>query len=170
MEQRSHRTKKELSERERAEKALMTGIPLKETQEVNENKIAHKEFLRLSKLLSKIEKCDDLYGAVINRYCLLVAEIKEFEQKRERIFTQLCEFQEKAEELLKKEQLTYKEFYSIESSMQKNLISMDRQVQVKRKMLSDIEKENVMTIASSLRSIPKKEEKKTNPLKEALGG
>lgn len=48
--------------------------------------------------------------------------------------------------------------------------SMDRQIQAKRRMLAEIEKENVMTIAASLRSVPKKPEKKTNPLKEALGG
>ena len=52
--------------------------------------------------------------------------------------------------------------------MQKNLISLDKQIQAKRKMLMDIEKENIMTIASSLRSIPKKAEKKKNLLLEAL--
>ena len=45
-----------------------------------------------------------------------------------------------------------------------------RQIQAKRKMLLDIEKENIMTIASSLRSVPKKAEKKMNPLLEALNG
>ena len=47
MEGKSHRTKKELRQREQAEKALLTGIPLKERQEVKDNEIAHKEFLRL---------------------------------------------------------------------------------------------------------------------------
>lgn len=170
MEGRSHRTKRELRQREAAESALLTGIPLRETAETRENKIAHKEFLRITKLLARIEKNDDLYGAMINRYCILYAENKEFEQKRERFYQQLCEFQEKAEELIDKGEMTYKELYQIENSMQKNLISLDRQVQAKRRMMADIEKENVMTIASSLRSIPKKPEKKTNPLKEALGG
>lgn len=170
MEGRSHRTKKELRQREKEENALLTGIQLKEDAEVKGNIIAHKEFLRISKLLKKIEKNDDLYGAVINRYCILYAETKEFEQKRERFFEQLCEFQEKEDRLLEKEELTHKEFYQIEASMQKNLVALDRQVQAKRKMLADIEKENIMTIASSLRSIPKKAEKKTNPLKEALSG
>ncbi len=170
MEGRSHRTKRELRQREAAESALLTGIPLRETTETRENKIAHKEFLRITKLLARIEKNDDLYGAMINRYCILYAENKEFEQKRERFYQQLCEFQEKAEELIDKGEMTYKEYYQIENSMQKNLISLDRQVQAKRRMMADIEKENVMTIASSLRSIPKKPEKKTNPLKEALGG
>ena len=170
MEGRSHRTKRELRQREAAESALLTGIPLRETTETRENKIAHKEFLRITKLLARIEKNDDLYGAMINRYCILDAENKEVEQKRERFYQQLCEFQEKAEELIDKGEMTYKEYYQIENSMQKNLISLDRQVQAKRRMMADIEKENVMTIASSLRSIPKKPEKKTNPLKEALGG
>lgn len=81
MEGKSHRTKKELRQREQAEKALLTGIPLKERQEVKDNEIAHKEFLRLKKLLEKINKFDDMYGAVINRYCILYAETKEFEEK-----------------------------------------------------------------------------------------
>ena len=64
--------------------------------------------------------------------------------------------------------MTIKEYYNLELGMQKNLISMDKQVQTKRKMLLDIEKENIMTIASALRSVPKKTEKKENPLLAAL--
>ena len=37
-------------------------------------------------------------------------------------------------------------------------------------MQSDIEKENVMTIASALRSIPKKVDEDADPLKEILNG
>ena len=166
----SHRTKRELRQREQAEKAVLTGIPLKERLEVRENETAHKEFLRLKKLLEKIDKFDDMYGAVINRYCILYAETKEFEEKKERFYRQLCDLEENKEELLETEQMTYGEFYKTEMSMQKNLIALDRQVQAKRRMLSDIEKENIMTIASSLRSVPKTEAKKSNPLKEALGG
>lgn len=166
----SHRTKRELRQREQAEKAVLTGIPLKERLEVRENETAHKEFLRLKKLLEKIDKFDDMYGAVINRYCILYAETKEFEEKKERFYRQLCDLEENKEELLETEQMTYGEYYKTETSMQKNLIALDRQVQAKRRMLSDIEKENIMTIASSLRSVPKTEAKKSNPLKEALGG
>ena len=55
--------------------------------------------------------------------------------------------------------------------MQKNIVSLDKQIQAKRKMLLDIEKENVMTIASALRSIPKKEDKEAdNPLLKVLRG
>lgn len=170
LEGRSHRTKAELRVREKSEKSLLTGVTLKEAKEVKENEVAHKEFLRIVKLLKKIEKNDDLYGAVINRYCILYAETKEFEEKRERMYTQLCEFQEKMQELIDEGDMTAKEAYSIEASMQKNIVALDRQVQAKRKMLADIEKENVMTISSALRTIPKKQEKKTNALMEALSG
>ena len=61
-------------------------------------------------------------------------------------------------------------YYKTVAEMQKSLLNLDKQVQTKRKMLMDIEKENVMTIAASLRSIPKKTEKKKNPLLEALSG
>ena len=159
-----------MRQRKQAEQSLLTGEEIKEKPEVKQNKIAHKEFLRIKKLLKNIEKNDDLYGVVINRYCLLYAECFEFEKKREKMFEQLCDLQEKEDELIEHEEMTQKEFYGIENSMKKNLIALDRQVQSKRKMLLEIEKENIMTIASALRSVPKKTEKKKNPLMEALNG
>ena len=49
--------------------------------------------------------------------------------------------------------------------------AIDKQIQSKRKMLLDIEKENVMTIASALRCVPKKENQEANnPLLKVLRG
>ena len=163
IEGKSHRTKKELREREKAEAALLTGKTLKETEEVKNNKIAHKEFLRIRKLLQSIEKNDDLYGSTINRYCLLLAECTEFEEKRETIFSRQKELEER------KDDMEFSEYINLQNDLVKSMLALDKQVQTKRKMLLDIEKENVMTIAASLRSIPKKTEKK-NPLREALSG
>lgn len=163
IEGKSHRTKKELREREKAEAALLTGKTLKETEEVKNNKIAHKEFLRIRKLLQSIEKNDDLYGSTINRYCLLLAECTEFEEKRETIFSRQKELEER------KDDMEFSEYINLQNDLVKSMLALDKQVQAKRKMLLDIEKENVMTIAASLRSIPKKTEKK-NPLREALSG
>lgn len=170
MEGRSHRTKKEIKQRKKAEEALLTGQRIRERQGTKENENAHKEFLRIKKLLEKIEKNDDLYSSVINRYCILYAECYEFEEKRERIYSQLCDMQNRMNELIDTGEMTMKEFYNIEVGMQKNLVALDKQVQAKRKMLLEIEKENVMTIASALRTVPKKVEKKGNPLLEALNG
>lgn len=168
LEGKSHRTKKELAERKRAEAQLLTGKVLKEAAEVKENEKAHKEFQRIRKLLKSIEKDDDLYGATINRYCLLMAECSDFQDKREMMYRQMQDLQESKEKFERNENLTT--YYMLQSTMQKNMIALDRQVQTKRKMLLDIEKENIMTIASSLRSVPKKTDKKKNPLMEALAG
>jgi hypothetical protein len=54
--------------------------------------------------------------------------------------------------------------------LSRNIISIDKQIQTKRRMLFDIEKENIMTIASALRSIPKEVKKEENPLLKALNG
>lgn len=48
------------------------------------------------------------------------------------------------------------------ASLSSTIISIDKQLQSKRKMLLDIEKENIMTIASALRSIPKKVDTESN--------
>ena len=168
LEGKSHRTQKELAERKRAEAQLLTGKVLKEAAEVKEKEKAHKEFQRIRKLLKSIEKDDDLYGATINRYCLLMAECSDFQDKRETMYRQMQDLQESKEEFERNEDL--KTYYMLQSTMQKNMIALDRQVQTKRKMLLDIEKENIMTIASSLRSVPKKTDKKKSPLMEALAG
>lgn len=168
MEGKSHRTKRELAERERIEGQLLTGKVLQEQKEVKENEKAHKEFMRIRKLLKSIDKDDDLYGATINRYCLLQAECIEFQEKREKFYEQIVDLEKDRESFVKADDLgTY---YKLQMSMQKNILALDKQVQTKRKMLLDIEKENIMTIASSLRSVPKKTEKKKNPLLEALAG
>ena len=166
-EKKSHRTKAELKMREEGEKSLSTDMELKERKEVKQNKVAHKEFKRLQKILKNIDKNDAIYEVVINRYCLLQAECLEFEGKREKFYQDMS----KLEEEYDKEEISLSEYYNLINDMQKNIVSLDKQIQAKRKMLLDIEKENVMTIASALRSIPKKEDKEAdNPLLKVLRG
>ena len=163
-EKKSHRTKAEMRQREKAEEDLLTGKKLKESQEVKNNELAHREFLRIKKLLTGIGKNDDLYSGVINRYCMISAECKEFEEKREDIYIRQKELEKRSDEM------DIDEYIKLQNETSKMLLSFDRQIQAKRKMLFDIEKENVMTIASALRSVPKKPEKKKNALREALSG
>ena len=160
----SHRTKAELKQREEAEKALVTGEKLKERKEVKENPVAHKEFRRISKLLKNIEKNDALYEPIINRYCQLQAECKDFEEKREQVFKSMLDLESSKEDFEKNDDI--KSYYKMILDMQKNMVNIDKQVQSKRIMLLNIEKENIMTIASALRSIPKKvDEEVSDPLK-----
>jgi len=163
-EKKSHRTKAELKVREEGEKALTTGVALKERPEVKNNAIAHKEFQRINKLLKSIGKNDAIYEAIINRYCLLQAECYDFENKREKLYADIQEL----EETYQREQIPPSEYFKLKTSLQKQIVMMDKQLQSKRKMLLDIEKENIMTIAAALRSIPKNEEKKSNALIEIL--
>jgi len=165
-EKKSHRTKAELRQREEAEKALATGVALKERPEVKANPVAHKEFMRINKLLKKIEKNDAIYETIINRYCLIVAECQDFEGKRDSIYEDLAELKE----AYQSQEINAPEYFKTKTDLQKQIIALDKQIQTKRKMLLDIEKENVMTIAAALRSIPKQEEKSSNKLLEVLNG
>ena len=160
LEGKSHRTKSELAVRKRAEQSLLTGRKIRETDEVKNNPT---EFLRVKKLLASINKNDDLYGAVMNRYCLLKAEIRVLEEQRDRVADRQEMLDASAAEM------DAETYLKLSTSLSKDLIAYDRQIQSKRNMLMTIEKENVMTIASSLRSIPKTPEQAKNPLMEALG-
>lgn len=169
-EKKSHRTKAELAKRKEEESKLLTGQEIKERKEVKGNKAAHREFLRLRKLLRSIGKDDALYEPVINRYAMLQAECRDFEEKREVFLRNMQDLQEKREELLEGGDVSLKEYFRMQNEFARRLVDLDRQVQGKRKMLLEVEKENVMTIASVLRNIPKKIEEGEDPLIRALKG
>lgn len=164
----SHRTKAELEKRREGEAALATGKKLKERSEVQSNPIAHKEFLRLNKLLETIGKNDAIYEAVINRYCLLHAECSDFEKKRESFYHSIEELETDKERLLEAGEMSLQAYFKMKNNLQNTVISLDKQVQAKRKMMFDIERENIMTIAAALRSIPKKAEPEENILAKVL--
>jgi hypothetical protein len=160
-ENKSHRTKAELEQRKREEEALESGVALKERQIVKDNEFAHKEFLRINKLLKNIKKNDALYESVINRYVILQAECADFELKRERLYEiieRLDEaFNDEIDNAPEEERAKIIRAYSkTYNESLKSMLAIDSQIQAKRKMLLDIEKENIMTVASALRSIPKK--------------
>lgn len=176
-EKKSHRTKAELKIREEGEKSLSTEMELKERKEVKQNKIAHKEFKRIQKLLKKIEKNDAIYEAVINRYCLLQAECADLEERREEFYNLVFELKEEMKKVTDDREddtekaTTILEYSKTIAKIMNSMNAIDKQIQSKRKMLLDIEKENIMTIASALRCIPKKEENEAdNPLLKVLRG
>ena len=135
LENKSHRTKAELATREKNESALLTGTKIKAKASTKRDIVAYKEFKRVQKLLAAIDKDDALYENVINRYCQLYAECNSLEVSRERIFEMFLETEEEA--------------------LMAQMLSIDKQIQTKRDMMFKIEKENLMTVAASLRSVPK---------------
>ena len=165
-ERKSHRTKAELELRKQGEAALQTGKKLTERPEVKANQTAHKEYQRLNNLLKTIGKNDALYTGVVNRYCLLYAECLELERRRAEFSRGMEELREERE----KNGMPAGEYFALLEKMQKNINTLDSLCTTKRKMMLDIEKECVMTVASALRSIPKKPEKeeKEDPMEALL--
>lgn len=157
LEKASHRTKKELEQRSSAEKSLLSGVPMQEEKAVKNTPAAHKEYIRIKGILSKIGKNDALYQAVINRYCLLKAECAQMELKRESFYESVKKLESRFYDNDGCE-LTEMEFYQMQVKLQSSVIACDKQIQAKRRMMFDIEKECIMTISSALRSIPKKPE------------
>lgn len=152
-EKKSHRTKRELAQREAAENALLTGVRLREQPGVKADPMAHKEFMRLRALLERIGKDDALYQGVLNRYCMLYAECARMEEKQEAFYASAQKLETRFYE--GGSGLEEGEFLKLLLKLQGSVVACDRQLQAKRKMLLDIEKENIMTIASALRSVPK---------------
>lgn len=169
-ENKSHRTKDELKHREEMEKSTLSGEPLSERREVKKNKIAHKEFLRVSKLMASIEKSDALYSSGINTYCMLYAEIRELQEDIAEIALLAAQTREKFYdiEVVTAEEVErfIKQINKLFSQKTAIMSLIDR----KRSMMLAIDKENVMTISASLRSIPKTPQKQSNPILDILGG
>lgn len=151
-----HRTKAEKKVRAKAENNLITGFSLKEWSDVKADEIAHKEFLRLKKILKTIDKDDGLHEGVINRYCLLHSECKKFEDLKKSCNGDALELYVSRQNG-EMDLLTY---LNQRDKIQNRFLTLDKKIMEKRKMMLDIEKENIMTIQSALRSIPKKEQPK----------
>jgi hypothetical protein len=99
---------------------------------------------------------------------MLLAECVNLEIKQEKIYATAEKLEKKLDDL--EDQATYtetKEAAKAILSIYDTVINCDKQIQQKRKMLFDIEKENGFTIAASLRNIPKKVDE-SNPLADAL--
>jgi hypothetical protein len=165
-EKKFHITKAEIALRKKAEEALLTKIKLKEKAEVKNNEISHKEFLRVKKLFVAIGKNDGLYENAVNRYCMLVAECHDFEEKKELFFDDM----KRLEKSLTDKEIELTAYLEMRSKISGNVIAMDKQIMQKRNMMLALEKENVMTIASALRSIPKKKEKEEKDPRAHLFG
>lgn len=168
IEGKSHRTKKELAIREKAEKGLLTGKAMIETAEVKNDKAAHLEFLRLKPLLKAIEKYDEIYGAGVRRYCLTKSKLDEADRE-------VLELKKELEQLRKdkkdfQEAKDIAEYYRLVTRMEDTITKREQVSKGLRAEMIEFEKEYCMTIKSALRAIPKKPDTKTNSLKEALGG
>ena len=79
----SKKSKAEIEQRKKGEESLLSKVKMREFPETKANPKADLEYKRISKLMKKIEKDDDLFSSVINRYCMLKAECDEIIERRE---------------------------------------------------------------------------------------
>lgn len=171
----SHRTKAEIEARIEGEEKVKSGKVLVERKETRKDKIAHKEFLRLKKLFEGMDKADELYSACINRYCSLYSECLEYEELKKTYITCIEEIKQDKELIVEdyvkeqdKDTITLTQYYRLKNSFSGMILDLDTKIMQKRKMMFDIEKENIMTVAAGLRSIPKEPQTNENPLLKAL--
>lgn len=158
----SHRTKKEIAVREAAEESTLSGYALQERPDVAADPIAHAEFLRVQSLLQAIEKDDDLYGRAINDYCRLSSECAKVEERIAKIDQDLEYLEERRSDM--DDEFYFKARNDLYAKQDKMESVLDR----KRASMRTIENQNMMNIASAIRSIPKKPDQVENPILKAL--
>ena len=154
-----HRTKAEIEVRKKAEAALMTGVEFKASPEVKADKIAYKEFNRLKKLFKSIDKNDGMFESVINRYCMLHSECAALSNKIKLVSEETADLVA----LKLSGEIDMLEYFDRSNALTAKYLNLDKTLMAKRKQMLDIEKENIMTIQSALRSIPKKPEEAPTP-------
>ena len=162
----SHSTKQELAFRKQQEEATLTGKKLEEPRAVKDLKIAHATFLKTRRLLDAINKNDELYSAATCRYCTNTQKLADAEKSIQVLKTELEELRESRSSYA--EDKAIPDYYRMLTKLEDTITRKEQLAAGIRKELTDFEKENCMTIASSLRSIAKQPEKKANPLLEAL--
>lgn len=138
-----HLTKKEIEVREKAEKENFTGRVMQPDEFVKKYPEALKIFNRIKGLFKLIKKDDAIYELAINKYCVLKAD-------SDKLYIQRDQHEIVSEEWAR----------------------IDKMIMEKQKAMIGIEKENLMTINSVLRAVPKNQdkEKQVDPMAALLNG
>lgn len=164
-EKKAHRTKKELETRKNGEKSVLTGEKMRESKAVKANEKAHAHFGRVRKLMGAIGRDDAIHENVINRYCLLLAEADDLEIER----AGLMEKQADARARYEDREMPFEEWIDLDKMCFDQIMKTDAALDKKRQMLFNIERENLMTVSSGMRAVPKKpQEEEADPMEEML--
>jgi predicted secreted Zn-dependent protease len=140
-------TKKDIEFRKAQEKSATTGVPMMPAEIIKNDKIAYAEFKRIKNLLSIIDKDDDIYSASISRYCLLKSEEIKLLEKQSEYESELIDIKDCEPDANCRKAIEV---------IEKRLSEIDKEIMSKRRMQTDLEKENLLTVQSVIRNIPKK--------------
>ncbi len=155
MEGKKHLTKAEIETRRQHEASLRSGTDFKASEKVKNNPVAMRVFRSLKKLYKNIDYVEGLDEAVINRYCLMTAEIDELET----LVAKMREDIEKSEDIQERIQLTQ----SITSALST--------INKMRDMLLKIEDRLFLNPTSRVKNVPQQpKEKKTESKWDAFRG
>lgn len=150
---RTHLTKKQIAQRELAERSWRTGTPIQTAPEIENDPIAKAQFERVTMLLERLGANDEVFGACTRRYCMNTSYLQE--TKRE-----LAHW----EELRDSTDSTklYKEYDKLARHAWRLTRTLERE-------LLQYEKDQGMTVISSMKLYAPKTETKPDPLQEILG-
>lgn len=164
-EKKGHRTKAELERREKAEKSVLTGEKMRESARVKADEVAHRHWGRVRKLMAKIGRDDAMHERVINRYCLMLAECERLAGEVEEIEAKRAWLKDATDE----GEIDGKDGAALDLGYLTARVKIEAEIDKKRGMMLQIEKENLMTVASGLRAVPKKEPaEEADPMDELL--
>ncbi len=138
-----HLTKQEIADRKRQENALKTNAEFKADSKVKKNPVAMKMFKKLKKLYSAIEYVDGLDENIINRYCLMCAEVDSMEQLLERMNSDIDKCESSAQMVT-----MYKSISGLEGTLNRS-----------RDMLLKMEDRLFLNPTARVKNVPKKQEK-----------
>lgn len=162
----SHKSRAEKEEREERGTAMLTGREIKERQEVSNSPTAHKEFLRLMKIMKAIGKNDALYEAQINRMAELTGETDDLRIQRDTTKKRIDQLEEK----LESGDGDFDKLNRSIAAAQKMYLELDKQIMKKREMLSKLETTNCFTVSTSTRTVNTKLPEEIDPVAAALLG
>lgn len=162
----SHTSKRDKAEQEERAVAMITGSKIKEHKQVADNPAAHKEYVRLMKIMRKINKDDSLYEAQVNRMAELAGEIEELRSQREKVQKNI----KKVEKQMDKGEGDFEKLNNTIIKYQKTYIDLDKQIMKKREMLNKLETTNCFTVSTSNRTVNTKLPEDIDPVAAALLG
>jgi hypothetical protein len=151
-----HLTKQDKARREKLEQEKNTGQPMQPSELVKANRFALSEFKEVKEIYKAINQDDKIHERTINRYCLILADEKEFIERKIKLYEML----DQAKENYTNETLAPEAYLEAVDNLYKSIFTCERELKQTRKMLLDIEKSSCLTLVDKLRAIPLKEETK----------
>ena len=141
LEGKTHLTKKQIADRKAKEESLKSDSPYQPNKKVKSDPVALEMFYKLQKLYKNIDYVDGLDENIINRYCLLTAEVDGMEQLLQRMESDIDKCQTSGEMV----------------TMYKSISGMEGNLNRSRDMLLKMEDRMFLNPTARVKNVPKKE-------------